>query len=104
MSNLERFLFEPTLNTLKTMLAEGELSINAQLDIYLAVKKAAIELQENQVAQIQEKIYKWESVIEGTDSTLYTLGLRHAIDIITGNNPTEYNGFDGEKYQANGSE
>jgi len=33
------------------------------------------------------------------DNSLYTLGLRHALDIITNEVATERNGYDGEKYQ-----
>lgn len=97
MSSLDKF-YEPILNTLQTMLFEGKLSTDTQLDIYLAIKKAAKEMQENQLAQLQDKISKWEEVVEGVDSSLYTLGLRHAMDIVEGKVATDTNGYDGQPY------
>jgi hypothetical protein len=40
-------------------------------------------------AQLQDKIVDWETGMGEEDRTLYSLGLRHAIDLISGFNPTE---------------
>jgi hypothetical protein len=48
--------------------------------------------------QIENKIHLWDSMYGGQDKTLYTLGLRHALDMITGEVATDTNGFDGKPY------
>ncbi len=98
MSNLDRLVNEPIMNSLTTLLAQKKFDSDTQLDIYLSVKRAVKDLQDTQVAELESKIAKWESVTEGADNTLYTLGLRHAIDVITGNVATDFNGYDGEKF------
>lgn len=86
------------MNSLTTLLAQNKFDTDTQLDIYLSVKRAVKDLQDAQVAELESKIEKWESVVEGADNTLYTLGLRHAIDVIRGNIATDFNGYDGEKF------
>ena len=39
---------------------------------------------------LTNKIRNWESTMEGDDKSLYTLGLRHAIDAIKGLEPTNF--------------
>ncbi len=39
---------------------------------------------------LTNKIRNWESTMEGDDKSLYTLGLRHAIDAIRGLEPTNF--------------
>ena len=99
MSNIDKFFYEPVLNSLTTLLAQKKFDTDTQLDIYLAVKKAASELQEYQINELNRKIKDWEEGYGEADKTLYTLGLRHAIDIITGESATDFNGYDGEKYE-----
>jgi len=48
--------------------------------------------------QIENKIHLWDSMYGGQDKTLYTLGLRHALDMITGEIATDTNGFNGKPY------
>lgn len=48
--------------------------------------------------QIENKIHLWDSMYGGQDKTLYTLGLRHALDMITGETATDINGFNGKPY------
>ena len=52
----------------------------------------------NMKTQIENKIYLWDSMYGGQDKTLYTLGLRHALDMITGEVATDTNGFNGKPY------
>lgn len=99
MSNIDKFLYEPILNNLTTLLAQKKFDTDTQLDIYLAVKRAALDLQEAQVNELKRKIEQWDEVYGEADKTLYTLGLRHAIDIITGESALDFNGYDGEKYE-----
>jgi hypothetical protein len=48
--------------------------------------------------QIEDKIHLWDSMYGGQDKTLYTLGLRHALDMITGEVATDKNGFNDKPY------
>lgn len=55
------------------------------IDIGLTEWKLAIEI------ELRRKITTWEEKMEDGDTTLYSLGLRHAIDLVTNFNPTENN-------------
>lgn len=48
--------------------------------------------------QIEDKIHLWDSMYGSQDRTLYTLGLRHALDMITGEVATDSNGFNDKPY------
>jgi hypothetical protein len=52
---------------------------------------------------LTNKIRNWEDTMEGDDKSLYTLGLRHAIDAIRGLQPTnskEYKPIDEEDFRS----
>lgn len=98
MSELDKTFQETVFNTLTSLLAQNKFDTDTQLDIYLAMKKAAMDLQESQVQKLQEKLEHWESVYGEADTSLYTLGLRHAIDILTGKTATDANGFSEKPY------
>ena len=99
MSELDKTFQETIFNTLASLLAQNKFDTDTQLDIYLAMKKAVLDMQEAQVEKMQAKINQWESMYEEADTSLYTLGLRHAIDILTNQTATDFNGFDGSKYE-----
>jgi hypothetical protein len=99
MSELDKNFQETIFNTLATLLAQNKFDTDTQLDIYLAMKKAALDMQESKADLIRAKIAEWDSMYGEADNSLYTLGLRHALDIITNEVATERNGYDGEKYQ-----
>jgi hypothetical protein len=98
MSELDKNFQETIFNTLATLLAQNKFDTDTQLDIYLAMKKAAMDLQDSQVQKLKEKIEYWESVYGQADTSLYTLGLRHAMDILTGQTATDANGFSDKPY------
>lgn len=98
MSNLDRLFYQPIYNSLTTLLAQKKFDSDTSLDIYQSMKRAMQDLQEAQIAELETKIRKWEEVADGADTTLYTLGLRHAIDIIKGEVATDSNGYDGQPY------
>lgn len=93
-----KIIYETIFNNLSTFLVQKKIDSDTALDIYQMMKRAVQDLQENHVLLIEDKIKNWEEMSEGGDTTLYTLGLRHALDIITGKTATDFNGFDGEKY------
>ena len=98
MSELDKNFQETIFNTLASLLAQNKFDTDTQLDIYLAMKKAAMDLQDSQVQKLKEKIEHWESVYGQADTSLYTLGLRHAMDILTGQTATDANGFSDKPY------
>jgi len=99
MSEIDKNFQETIFNALATLLAQNKFDTDTQLDIYLTIKRAVLDMQEAQVEKIKAKIEQWESMYEGADTSLYTLGLRHAIDILTNQTATDFNGFDGSKYE-----
>ena len=64
----------------------------------LAHLDTAIENQERYlVSTLSEKIQSWETAMGEDDKSLYTLGMRHAIDFIRGSEPqkaSEYQPLD----------
>jgi len=58
-----------------------------QEDLYIIVNKKTQALKDELVKELTEMIKHWESEVPD-DTTLYTLGLRQAIDLIQGNTPT----------------
>jgi hypothetical protein len=99
LSELDKNFQETIFNILATLLAQKKFDTDTQLDIYLAVKKAALEMQEANAEKIRSRISEWDSMYGQADTSLYTLGLRHALDIITNEVATDFNGYDGEKFQ-----
>ena len=57
-----------------------------QEDLYLVVTKKLQGLEDEQVRELTKMIKDWETEVPD-DTTLYTLGLRRAIDLIQGNAP-----------------
>ena len=57
-----------------------------QEDLYLVVTKKLQRLEDDLVDELTKMIKDWETEVPD-DTTLYTLGLRRAIDLIQGNAP-----------------
>lgn len=57
-----------------------------QEDLYLIVMKKLQRIEDDLVDELTKMIKDWETEVPD-DSTLYTLGLRRAIDLIQGNPP-----------------
>ena len=55
-------------------------------DVYLLVSKKLQRLEDDLVDELTKMIKDWETEVPD-DSTLYTLGLRRAIDLIQGTPP-----------------
>jgi hypothetical protein len=99
MSDLDKNFQETIFNILATLLAQNKFDTDTQLDIYLAIKKAALEMQESKAEMLRQRISEWDEMYGGADTSLYTLGLRHALDIITNEVATDFNGYDGEPFK-----
>ena len=57
-----------------------------QEDLYLLVSKKLQRLEDDLVDELTKMVKDWETEVPD-DSTLYTLGLRRAIDLIQGTPP-----------------
>ena len=57
-----------------------------QEDLYILVTKKLQRLEDDLVDELTKMIKHWEAEVPD-DTTLYTLGLRQAIDLIQGNEP-----------------
>ena len=99
MSELDKNFQETIFNTLATLLAQNKFDTDTQLDIYLAMKKAALDMQDAKAEKIRARIIEWESMYGSADTSLYTLGLRHAVDILSGQTATDANGFNDKPYE-----
>ncbi|NBR23357.1 MAG: hypothetical protein EBU08_06200 [Micrococcales bacterium] len=55
-------------------------------DLYIVVTKKLQRLEDDLVDELTKMIKHWEAEVPD-DTTLYTLGLRQAIDLIQGNDP-----------------
>jgi hypothetical protein len=58
-----------------------------QEDLYLVITKKIQSFEDQLVKELTEMIKHWETEVPD-DTTLYTLGLRQAIDLLQGNTPT----------------
>ena len=57
-----------------------------QEDLYIVLTKKIQALEDEQVNELTKMVKDWELEVP-EDTTLYTLGLRRAIDLIQGNLP-----------------
>lgn len=57
-----------------------------QEDLYLIVMKKLQRIEDDLVDELTKMVKDWETEVPD-DTTLYTLGLRRAIDLIQGNDP-----------------
>lgn len=57
-----------------------------QEDLYIVLTKKIQALEDEQVSELTKMVKDWELEVPD-DTTLYTLGLRRAIDLIQGNAP-----------------
>jgi hypothetical protein len=62
MSELDKTFQETIFNTLASLLAQNKFDTDTQLDIYLAMKQAALDMQEAKVEKIRSRIAEWESI------------------------------------------
>ena len=57
-----------------------------QEDLYIVISKKLQRLEDDLVDELTKMVKDWETEVPD-DTTLYTLGLRRAIDLIQGNAP-----------------
>lgn len=57
-------------------------------DVIDAIDKGLTEWRDAIASQLKEKATAWEQKMDDGDATLYSLGLRHAIDVVMNYDPT----------------
>jgi hypothetical protein len=96
--SLEDKILDPIVEATNSMMANGKLPMEVATLIVQQLKVAISEAQIEMRSQIEDKIHLWESLYGEKDRTLYTLGLRHSLDIINGEVATDKNGFNDKPY------
>lgn len=69
---------------LRSRVVDNKLTPEDLLEITKVVSDVFSDWQEKIVEQIQHKISDWEATMGDEDKTYYSLGLRRALDIVTG--------------------
>lgn len=67
---------------LQSMMMSREIEPNAVPDLMKFIVEALNTWQEAKVDELMNKVKNWEEAFDGTNENLYSLGLRHAIDLI----------------------
>lgn len=96
--------FDSELNSYITdLVGSGRLPAEIASEIYSYIKKLSTVREESLVEGLTEKIQKWETNMGEDEKSLYSLGLRHAVDFIRGIEPSnakEYKTL-GEDFRSN---
>jgi len=96
--------FDSELNSYITdLVGSGGLPAEVASEIYSYIKKLMMNREDYLVEGLTEKIHKWETNMGEDEKSLYSLGLRHAVDFIRGIEPTiakEYKPL-GEDFRPN---
>lgn len=69
---------------LRQLVSESILTPESMLKVSQSAQEGISEWTESVTAQITSMISEWESAMGENDKTFYSLGLRRAIDIISG--------------------
>jgi hypothetical protein len=96
--SLKDNITNPIIEVTNSMMAGSKISTEATMKIITHLGVAIDDAQMDIQRQLNDKINLWESLYGDEDKTLYTLGLRHAIDIINGELATDRNGFNDKPY------
>jgi hypothetical protein len=96
--SLEDRILDPIVEATNSMIANGKIPIEVATLLVQQLKMAIDDAHFEMRTQIEDKIHLWESLYGEKDKTLYTLGLRHSLDIISGEVATDKNGFNDKPY------
>jgi len=69
---------------LQKMVANGKLHPDVVPELVVFIDESIHDWKQLVVQSLEEKVVNWEASMEKNDYSLYTLGLRHAIDEILG--------------------
>jgi hypothetical protein len=80
---------------LQSMMMSREIEPGAVPDLMKFIVEAINNWQQAKANELADKVQQWEDAFDGTNENLYSLGLRHAIDLIRESDhkpldPTDY--------------
>jgi hypothetical protein len=96
--SMEDAVLEPIVEATNSMIANNDISIESATRLMAHINLGVFDAKTLLTSQIEEKISTWDTIYGERDKTLYTLGLRHALDIINGVVATDANGFSDKPY------
>jgi hypothetical protein len=96
--SLDDKILDPIVQATNSMIANNELSIETATRLMAHINNGIAEGMNQLKRELEDKIHLWDSMYGGADKSLYTLGLRHALDIVKGEVATDTNGFNGKPY------
>ena len=96
--SLDDKILEPIVQATNSMIANNEMSVETATRLMAHINNGIAEGMTQIKRELEDKIHLWDSMYGGADKTLYTLGLRHALDIIKGEVATDKNGFNDKPY------
>ena len=96
--SLDDRILEPIVQATNSMIANNEISIETATRLMAHINSGIAHGMNQLKRELEDKIHLWDSMYGGADKSLYTLGLRHALDIIKGEVATDKNGFNDKPY------
>ena len=88
---------------LEALMMDGSIKPEVVPSLLRFLDDVANENTEELIKTLVEKIKDWEDAMGEDDKSLYTLGIRQAVDIIRGDSPThakEYKPLDEEDFRS----
>lgn len=92
-------ILDPIVQAINSMIASNELSVETTAKLMRHISSGISEGTSQLKRELEDKIHLWDSMYGGNDKSLYTLGLRHAVDMINGEVATDKNGFNDKPYE-----
>ena len=96
--SLDDKVLDPIVQAINSMIANNEISIETATRLMAHINSGIAQGMNQLKRELEDKIHLWDSMYGGNDKSLYTLGLRHALDIVKGEVATDTNGFNGKPY------
>ena len=75
------------VDNLQNLAYENKITPEVIIEILEHFDRVSDERERDLVRVLSEKISSWEDIVGDEDKSLYTLGVRHAIDLIRGSDP-----------------
>ena len=89
---------------LEGMMMNGSIKPEAVPSLTRFLDEVISEVNEELIEELVKKIKDWEDTMGEDDKSLYTLGIRQAVDVLRGDSPThakEYKPLDEEDFRTN---
>ena len=96
--SLDDKILDPIVQAINSMIANNEMTVETSTRLMAHINSGISEGMSQLKRELNDKIHLWDSMYGGHDKSLYTLGLRHALDMISGEVATDTNGFNGKPY------